>query len=83
MVAGDKVDTVYCGTPDNTHATISMAALKARKHVLTVKPLTRTIRTNSYCGKVACHGPAGHESTSTLGRRATGGGLCGRGDGFL
>lgn len=39
----DKIDAVYCGTPDHTHATISMAALKARKHVLTVKPLTRTI----------------------------------------
>ena len=40
---GDKIDAVYCGTPDHTHAIISMAALKARKHVLTVKPLTRTI----------------------------------------
>ena len=40
---GDKIDAVYCGTPDHTHALISMAALKARKHVLTVKPLTRTI----------------------------------------
>lgn len=40
---GDKIDAVYCGTPDHTHAIISMAALKAKKHVLTVKPLTRTI----------------------------------------
>jgi predicted dehydrogenase len=40
---GDKIDAVYCGTPDHTHAIISLAALKARKHVLTVKPLTRTI----------------------------------------
>ena len=40
---GDKIDAVYCGTPDHTHTTISMAALKAGKHVLTVKPLTRTI----------------------------------------
>ena len=40
---GDKIDAVYCGTPDHTHAIISMAALKAGKHVLTVKPLTRTI----------------------------------------
>lgn len=40
---GDKIDAVYCGTPDHTHAVISMAALKAGKHVLTVKPLTRTI----------------------------------------
>ncbi len=40
---GDRVDAVYCGTPDHTHAIISMAALKAGKHILTVKPLTRTI----------------------------------------
>jgi len=40
---GDKVDAVYCGTPDHTHAIVSMAALKAKKHCLTVKPLTRTI----------------------------------------
>ena len=40
---GDKIDAVYCGTPDHTHAIISMAAMKAGKHVLTVKPLTRTI----------------------------------------
>ncbi len=40
---GDKIDAVYCGTPDHTHALISMAAMKAGKHALTVKPLTRTI----------------------------------------
>jgi hypothetical protein len=40
---GDRIDAVYCGTPDHTHALISMASLKAGKHVLTVKPLTRTI----------------------------------------
>ena len=40
---GDKIDAVYCGTPDHTHAVVSMAALKKRKHVLTVKPLTRTV----------------------------------------
>lgn len=40
---GDQVDAIYCGTPDHTHAIISMAGLKAEKHMLTVKPLTRTI----------------------------------------
>ncbi len=40
----DRIDAVYCGTPDHTHAIISLAALRKRKHVLTVKPLTRTIR---------------------------------------
>jgi len=40
---GDKADAVYCGTPDHTHAIITLAALKAKKHVCCVKPLTRTI----------------------------------------
>ena len=40
---GDKIDAVYCGTPDHTHTLVSMAAMKAGKHALTVKPLTRTI----------------------------------------
>ena len=40
---GDKVDAVYCGTPDHTHAIITLAALRAKKHVCTVKPLTRTV----------------------------------------
>jgi len=40
---GDKIDAVYCGTPDHTHAVISLAALKKGKHVCCVKPLTRTI----------------------------------------
>ncbi len=41
---GDRIDAVYCGTPDHTHAVISLAALRKKKHVLTVKPLTRTVR---------------------------------------
>lgn len=40
---GDKVDAVYCGTPDHTHAVIVVAALKRKKHVCCVKPLTRTL----------------------------------------
>jgi len=39
----DKIDAVYCGTPDHTHAVISMAALQKGKHLCCVKPLTRTI----------------------------------------
>jgi predicted dehydrogenase len=39
----DKIDAVYCGTPDHTHALVTMAALKRKKHVCCVKPLTRTI----------------------------------------
>ncbi|HIQ22355.1 MAG TPA: Gfo/Idh/MocA family oxidoreductase [Planctomycetes bacterium] len=39
----DKIDAVYCGTPDHTHAIITLAALRKKKHVCCVKPLTRTI----------------------------------------
>ncbi len=37
------IDAVYNGTPDHTHALITMAALRKGKHVCCVKPLTRTI----------------------------------------
>jgi predicted dehydrogenase len=40
---GDKIDAVYVGTPDHTHAIIDLAALKLKKHLCCVKPLTRTI----------------------------------------
>jgi predicted dehydrogenase len=39
----DRIDAVYCGTPDHTHALIAMAALRRKKHVCCVKPLTRTV----------------------------------------
>ena len=39
----DKIDAVYCGTPDHTHALVTLAALRAKKHACTVKPLTRTV----------------------------------------
>ncbi|UCD50528.1 MAG: Gfo/Idh/MocA family oxidoreductase, partial [Phycisphaerales bacterium] len=42
-VEDDKIDAVYCGTPDHTHAVIVLPALKRGKHVCCVKPLTRTI----------------------------------------
>lgn len=40
----DQIDAVYCGTPDHTHALVSMAALRRGKHVCCVKPLTRTVQ---------------------------------------
>ena len=40
---GQRVDAVYCGTPDHTHALVTLAALQHKKHVCCVKPLTRTI----------------------------------------
>ncbi len=36
-------DAVYVGTPDHTHAVITLAALRKKKHVCCVKPLTRTV----------------------------------------
>jgi len=42
----DKIDAVYCGTPDHSHAVICMEALRKKKHLCCVKPLTRTIHEN-------------------------------------
>lgn len=39
-----QVDAVYCGTPDHTHAVVVLPALRRKKHVCCVKPITRTIR---------------------------------------
>jgi predicted dehydrogenase len=39
----DSIDAVLVATPDHTHAVITMEALRRGKHVLCVKPLTRTI----------------------------------------
>ncbi len=50
---GDKVDAIYCGTPDHTHTIITLAALKKKKHVCTVKPLTRTIEECRVIAKAA------------------------------
>jgi predicted dehydrogenase len=43
---GDRIDAVYIGTPDHTHAIITLAALRLKKHICCVKPLTRTIQEN-------------------------------------
>ena len=39
----DEIDAVLVGTPDHTHAIVTMEALRRGKHTTCVKPLTRTI----------------------------------------
>lgn len=50
---GDKIDAVHCATPDHTHAVIVMEALRRKKHVECVKPLTRTIHDSRVLMKAA------------------------------
>lgn len=40
---GAKIDACYCGCPDHWHTLVSLAALKAKKHLCCVKPLTRKV----------------------------------------
>lgn len=44
LLAKEKdLDAVYIATPDHWHATISIAAMRQRKHVLCQKPMTHSI----------------------------------------
>ena len=44
LLAREDIDAVMVATPDHTHAVITMAALKKRKHVYCEKPLTWSVR---------------------------------------
>ncbi len=43
LVARADVDLVDCVTPDNAHASVSLAALRAGKHIYCEKPMARTV----------------------------------------
>src|SRR5690606_16042616 len=43
LVKESSLDAVLCSTPDNTHAYVSIKALRAGKHLYCEKPLTHNI----------------------------------------
>jgi predicted dehydrogenase len=43
LLAKEKIDAVMVGTPDHSHAVITMAAIKLGKHVYCEKPLTHSV----------------------------------------
>jgi len=73
---GDKIDAMYCGTPDHTHAVITMAALGKGKHVCCVKPLTRTIHENRSLAKAARQAGVATQVTASANTSDSACGLC-------
>ena len=52
-VGSSDVDAVLCATPDHLHALVSLAAMRADKHVYCEKPLTHNIAEARLVAKVA------------------------------
>lgn len=53
MLTRDDIDAVVIATPDHTHAAISIAAMRAGKHVYCQKPLAHNVFENRLMAKVA------------------------------
>ena len=54
MLENEKeIDAVVIGTPDHSHAVIAMMAIRMKKHILCVKPLTKTIHDARYITEAA------------------------------
>lgn len=69
-----EIEAVMIGTPDHTHASIALAALKAGKHVYCQKPLTHDIYEARMLGKAAaeakgCVAVMGNQHHSSAGAR--------------
>lgn len=73
---GDKIDCVYCGTPDHTHAIVTLAALRAGKHTCCVKPLTRTIEEGRAVAKAAVEAGVATQITTSPATGETGCRVC-------
>lgn len=70
MIASPDIDAVIIATPDHWHAPISIAALKANKHVYVEKPMTHNI-SETYALREAARNSkgvfqVGHQHRQTL-----------------
>lgn len=70
MIASPDIDAVIIATPDHWHAPISIAALKANKHVYVEKPMTHNISETYALREAARNSEAvfqvGHQHRQTL-----------------